>query len=350
MLSGAGGQHFSGICDRIARVLDRQGIIDILQEPDGRVLDDLCRQACAIRKECVGDRVYLRGIIEFSNYCSRDCLYCGLRSSNATMKRYRMSLDEIEACARAARQLELRTIVLQSGEDGVLDIRWLCEMVRRVKALDVAVTVSVGERSFADYRSLKEAGADRYLLKFETSDEALFAKLKPDSSYTERMRCLEWLRQLDYQVGSGIMIGLPGQTPESIADDILLFKELDLDMIGVGPFIAHPDTPLVGTPTVPIEQVLKAVALTRIVTRNAHIPATTATGSIDPAGREKALRAGANVVMPDITPVKYRPMYEIYPGKACVGEQVQDCLPCLVSRIQSAGLEVSFERGDSVKR
>ncbi len=329
--------------------MNRQAIIDILRSQDAQVLDDLCRQANAIRKECVGDRVYLRGIIEFSNYCSRDCLYCGLRRSNAALKRYRMSLDEIEACARAARQLDLRTIVLQSGEDGALSIEWLCEMVRRVKALDVAVTVSVGERTYDDYRRLKEAGADRYLLKFETSDEALFAKLKPDSSYQARMECLEWLKQLDYQVGSGIMVGLPGQTPESIADDILLFEELDLDMIGVGPFIAHPDTPLAGASTVPIEQVLKAVALTRIVTRNTHIPATTATGSIDPAGRERALRAGANVVMPDITPVKYRPMYEIYPGKACIGEQVEDCLPCLISRIESTGLEISFDRGDSVK-
>ncbi len=329
--------------------MNRQTIIDILCDQETRILDDLCRQACAIRKECVGDKVYLRGIIEFSNYCSRDCLYCGLRRSNAALKRYRMSVDEIEACARAARQADIRTIVLQSGEDAGLSIQWLGEMVARVKALDVAVTVSVGERSYADYRCLKEAGADRYLLKFETSDEALFARLKPDSSYQARMRCLDWLRQLDYQVGSGIMIGLPGQTPESIADDILLFEKLDLDMIGVGPFIAHPDTPLAGAPTAPVEEVLKAVALTRIVTRNTHIPATTATGSIDPAGRERALLAGANVVMPDLTPVQYRSLYEIYPGKACVTEQTQDCLPCLVSRIQSTGLEVSFERGDSVK-
>jgi biotin synthase len=261
-----------------------------------------------------------------------------------------MSLDEIEACARVARQLGIRTIVLQSGEDPGWSLKELCEMIHRVKVLDVAVTVSVGERTYDDYRSLKDAGADRYLLKFETSDEALFARLKPDSSYKARMRCLEWLAQLGYQVGSGIMVGLPGQTPESIADDILLFKKLDLDMIGVGPFIAHPDTPLAGALTVPIERVLKAVALTRIVTRNTHIPATTATGSIDATGREKALMAGANVVMPDITPPEYRSLYEIYPGKACVSEQAQDCLPCLVSRIQSTGLEVSFDRGDSVKR
>jgi biotin synthase len=330
--------------------MNRQAIIDILREQDTHVLDDLCRQANAIRKECVGDGVYLRGIIEFSNYCARDCLYCGLRRSNVALKRYRMSLDEIEACARAARQLNIRTIVLQSGEDSSLSIKWLCDMVGRVKALDVAVTLSAGERTYADYCSLKNAGVDRYLLKFETSDEALFAKLKPDSSYKARMRCLEWLAELGYQVGSGIMVGLPGQTPESIADDILLFKELDLDMIGVGPFIAHPNTPLAGASTVPIEQVMKAVALTRIVTRNTHIPATTATGSIDTTGRERALMAGANVVMPDITPVKYRSLYEIYPGKACISEQAQDCLPCLISRIQSTGLEVSFDRGDSVKR
>jgi biotin synthase len=330
--------------------MNKQAIIDILRKPDARVLEDLCRQARAIRKECVGDRVYLRGIIEFSNYCSRDCLYCGLRRSNTALKRYRMSLDEIEACARAARQLNLRTIVLQSGEDAGLSIKWLCEMVRRVKALDVAVTVSVGERSYEDYRNLKDAGADRYLLKFETSDPVLFARLKPDSSYEARMRCLEWLARLGYQVGSGVMVGLPGQTPESIADDILLFKQLDLDMIGVGPFIAHPDTPLAGAATVPIEETLKVVALTRIVTRHTHMPATTAIGSIDPSGRERALMAGANVVMPDITPAEYRSLYEIYPGKACVGEQIRDCLPCLVSRIQSTGLEVSFDRGDSVKR
>jgi biotin synthase len=329
--------------------MNRQAIIEILCDREARLLADLCRQACAIRKECVGDRVYLRGIIAFSNYCSRDCLYCGLRRGNTALKRYRMSPDEIEACARAARRLGIRTIVLQSGEDSGLGIEALCDMVRRVKALDGAVTLSVGERTYADYRSLKGAGADRYLLKFETSDEALFARLKPDSSYHARMRCLEWLRELGYQVGSGIMVGLPGQTPESIADDILSFEKLDLDMIGVGPFIAHPHTPLAGAPAVPIEQVLKAVALTRIVTRNTHIPATTATGSIDAAGRERALRAGANVVMPDITPPQYRSLYEIYPGKARAGTRAQEDLPRLIRGIQSVGLEVSFERGDSVK-
>jgi len=314
-------------------------------EKNKRQVETLFSDADRCRKECVGDEVYLRGVIEFSNYCRMDCLYCGLRRSNASLKRYRMEAKEILESAALAAGLRIPTIVLQSGEDKFWKIKDICLLVEKIKKLGVAVTLSIGELSAADYKQLKNAGADRYLLRFETSDAALYGKLKPHSTLSKRLRCLAALRKSGYEVGSGIMAGLPGQSAESIAGDILLFKELDIDMIGIGPFIPHPHTPLSWAAPGTLDAVLKTVALTRLVTGNTNIPATTAVGTIDPLGRQKALVCGANVLMPNITPAEYRKYYEIYPDKICISEDVFKCRGCVEGMIKASGRTLSFGIG-----
>lgn len=223
-----------------------------------------------------------------------------------------MTPGAIFQAAGEAKRLDFMTIVLQSGEDPFYSAEGLGGLVRRIKdAFGMAVTLCVGERTFAEYKKLKEAGADRYLLKFETSDRARFQRLEPDSSYEERFRCLEWLRELGYQVGSGNRVGLPGRNTEILAEDIWLFHEMDLDMIGIGPFIPDPNTPLAGAAAGDLDRTLKAVALTRMVTRDTHLPATTAAGTIHPEGRQIALQCGANVIMPNATPKEFRKHYQV---------------------------------------
>lgn len=268
-----------------------------------------------VRKNFHGNEVHLRAIIEFSNYCRCNCLFCGIRRDNRKLTRYRMSSKEIIEVAEEAVSTGFKTVILQSGEDPYWNAQKLSEIIKEIKKFDVAVTLSVGELSYKDYALLREAGADRYLLKFETSDKKLFKALKPDTTLEKRLQCLKWLKELGYETGSGIIVGLPGQSIESLADDILLMKELELDMLGIGPFIPHPETPLrnapVGNPLI----TLKVLAIMRIMLPRANIPATTALRTISPELTTKAFLAGANVVMPDITPEKYRAFYEIYPGK-----------------------------------
>jgi biotin synthase len=331
--------------------LKRQELIERLAESRPEALAALYAEADEARRREMGDEVHLRGLIEFSNRCRRNCLYCGLRAGNGGVTRYRMSEAEIFEAARRAHGNGLGTVVLQSGEDAGCALEGLCALVRRIKVeLGMAVTLSLGERPEAELRALRDAGADRYLLRFETSDRGLFARIKPDGVYEDRFRCLEDLRRAGFQVGSGVMIGLPGQTLETLADDILTFKALDLDMIGVGPFIPHPDTPLGDAAPGSLEMTLKAVALTRLVTRNAHIPATTALGSIAPRGRQKALRCGANVLMPNLTPARYRAHYQIYPNKICLFESDERCAPCSAAIVESLGRRVAPGPGHSLKR
>jgi biotin synthase len=325
-------------------------IIDLVEKQDAKATEILCGEADRVRKENVGDEVHLRGLIEFSNYCRRDCLFCGLRRSNKNVMRYRMAVEEIFDQARLAKHLDFKTVVLQSGEDHSYSIKEICSLVERIKSeLGLAITLSIGERTYGDYESLKKSGADRYLMRFETSSRTLFEWLKPDSDYGMRFQCLQWLRELGYQVGSGIMVGLPEQSPAGLAEDILKFRELDLDMIGLGPFIASPDTPLHDQANGGIDMVLRVTALTRIVTRNTHIPATAATGTIDPEGRQKALRCGANVVMPNLTPSKYREHYLIYPDKICIGEEPLKCRSCVEGMVLSLGRTIAKDAGHSLK-
>jgi biotin synthase len=331
--------------------MNRLEIIRWLNETEKEALASLYMQADLMRRREMGDAVHLRGLIEFSNYCRRNCHYCGLRAENGRVMRYRMTGDEIFAVAVRAAASGIGTVVLQSGEDLRFSVEALCALVRRIKAeLGMAITLSVGERPRADLEALKEAGADRYLLRFETSDRTIFERIKPDSVYAERFRCLEDLRRAGFQVGSGVMVGLPGQTAETLADDILKFKELELDMIGVGPFIAHPDTPMGEEVSGTLEMTLKVVALTRLVTRNAHIPATTAMGSVDPKGREKALQCGANILMPNLTPARYRQHYQIYPNKICLFESDERCAPCATAIVTSLGRSIAPGPGHSLKR
>ncbi|MBF0485407.1 MAG: [FeFe] hydrogenase H-cluster radical SAM maturase HydE [Candidatus Omnitrophica bacterium] len=325
----------------------RDEIIKQLKNPD---TSELFREADRVRKEQVGDGVHLRGLIEFSNACVRDCLYCGLRRSNRDVKRYQMSIDEIFETVQTAQKLGYRSVVLQSGENCQYPTDAMCGLLSKIKKeFNLAVTLSIGEKTREEYAAFKAAGADRYLLRFETSAEKLFSKLKPDSSYGQRMLCLQWLRELGFQVGSGIMVGLPGQAEEMIADDILLMEKLDLDMIGIGPFIANPQTPLNDAPSGTLDLTLKTLALIRIVTKNTHLPATTAMGSMDPQGREKALQCGANVLMPNVTPTMYREHYQLYPNKICIKDKPGDCWMCISGMVRMLGRVVAEDPGHSLK-
>lgn len=309
--------------------MDRREILDWLRCTDSQQLERLWQQADRLRQEQVGDAVHLRGLVEISNHCARACHYCGLRAANQAIGRYRMSEEEVFACALAAQHLGYGTLVLQSGEDDGIKADWLAGLIRRIKnATPLALTLSLGERSDDALAAWREAGADRYLLRFETSDRALYRAIHPDrgSRVSDRIAILGKLRALGYETGSGVMVGIPGQRYETLADDLLLCRELDLDMIGIGPFIAHPQTPLWQAQSplsaedqVPptIDMTCKAVALARILRPDANIPATTAVAVMNASlGRELALRRGANVIMPNLTPPQYRELYAIYPGKA----------------------------------
>ncbi|HIT92103.1 MAG TPA: [FeFe] hydrogenase H-cluster radical SAM maturase HydE [Candidatus Stercorousia faecigallinarum] len=293
-------------------MLSKKDIIDILKSPDNTVFKD----ADLIRKQFVGDGVHLRGLIEFSNICKRGCLYCGLQSSNKSVKRYRLSKSEILNIAKKGVDEGFKTIVLQSGEDDFFDTKLMCEIISGIKDLDVAVTLSLGEKTFEEYKAYKEAGADRYLLRIETTDVNLYEQMHPYADFQNRKRCLFDLKRLGFETGTGCLVGLPNQTLKSLADDIFFFKELDADMIGIGPFIPHPKTPLKDAACGDLNLAIKVMALTRIVLKDINIPATTAMETLAPNGRLLALQSGANVVMPNLTDDFHRKLYEIYPDKA----------------------------------
>jgi biotin synthase len=299
-----------------------------------------------VRKSCVGDEVYLRGIIEFSNFCIQNCLYCGLRRDNHELVRYRMALAEIVDAAKNARSLGFGTVVLQSGEDPWFTRERMTDLIQEIKRqTDLAITLSLGERAYADYLAWRKAGADRYLLKQETSSPGLFEKLRPGRELGDRLKALGWLHELGYEVGSGNIVGLPGQTDDDLAKDILLFKKYDFDMIGIGPFIANPQTPLAWAANGRLDRTLKVLAITRMITRDTNMPATTATGVLDQEGRQKALRAGANVIMPDMTPLIYRRYYQIYPGKA----QISPDNDAIADLISSLGRRISHGTGQRIR-
>ncbi|MDP1990296.1 MAG: [FeFe] hydrogenase H-cluster radical SAM maturase HydE [Syntrophales bacterium] len=277
---------------------------------------DLFRAADETRRHYVGDEIFFRGIIEFSNLCERDCLYCGLRRSNRRLGRYRMPEEEILVTARRIRDEGVGTVVLQSGEDPFFTTEKLADLIGRIREeTGLVVTLSVGERPLADYQAFREAGSSRYLLKYETASSDLYRRLRPGSFLADRLLCLKALSESGYEVGTGNMVGLPCQSLETLADDLLLMRDLHADMLGIGPFLPHPETPLAAFPAGDLALTLKVLAVARLLTRTTNIPATTALGNLDPRGRLMALQAGANVVMPDFTPPVYRDLYEIYPGR-----------------------------------
>lgn len=308
----------------------------------------LYARADALRREVMGEAVPLRGIVEFSNICANDCLYCGIRASNRTIHRYRMDEEEILEVARNLPDWQQHSIVLQSGEapSPAGDAR-LARLIARIKAeTPLAVTVSVGNRPRATYATWRAAGMDRYLLRFETSDPDLFARLHPDCTLAERLACLADLRALGVQTGSGFMIGLPGETHARLAANIALCRDLDLDMVGIGPFIAHPDTPLAGIPNAwadDQEMFFMAVAVLRLTHPRAHIPATTAFDAVfsHPSGRDLVLARGGNVFMPNSTPGRYRGDYLLYPDKPCVDEDGGMCAFCVAGRIEMLGRRIA---------
>ncbi|HPM76459.1 MAG TPA: [FeFe] hydrogenase H-cluster radical SAM maturase HydE [bacterium] len=332
-----------------------------LRETDSARLAELWAVADRVRRENVGDQVHLRGLIELSNICVRSCLYCGIRAPNGTITRYRMNEEEIFACARLAVEYGYGTVVMQAGEDYGIRREWLTAIIRRIKSeTPLAITLSLGERPDEDLVAWREAGADRYLLRFETSDDALYEKIHPPlpDQTRNRMDILRRLKELGYQTGSGVMIGIPGQTYSTLARDVEILREFDLDMIGVGPFLAHPETPLGRgdfRPEIdPAEQVpgdettaTKVVALARIVCPQAHIPSTTALATIDREhGRVHGLERGANVIMPNLTPPKYRELYEIYPNKAAKHETAEETNRKVHAQLAALGRRVGSGRGD----
>lgn len=307
--------------------------------------EELYRQADKVRHENVGDEVHLRGLIEFSNICRNNCLYCGIRKGNAQVKRYRMSPEELVETARKAAALGFKTIVMQSGEDMFFDTKVMCGILEQIKKFDVAITLSIGERSYEEYKAFREAGADRYLMRIETTDKDLYHRLDPQMSWQHRYDCLMMIKELGYELGSGIMVGLPEQSLESIAEDLLFLQNIGVDMAGIGPFIPHAQTPLAQEKGGSLELALRTMAAMRLLMPDINIPATTAMESLHPKGRIMALKAGANVVMPNVTEGEYRRLYELYPGKICVNDTPAHCRSCIGLKITSIGRKIGTGYG-----
>ena len=311
--------------------------------------DELFQAADRVRKEYVGDQVQLRGLIEFSNICKRNCLYCGLRSSNTNIKRYRLEPDEIIELASKAKAYGYKTVVLQSGEDDYYTVERITYIVREIKKFDMAVTLSIGEKTYEEYKAYRDAGADRYLLRIETTDKKLYEEMDPGMDHENRKRCLDNLGEFGYEVGTGCLVGLPGQTIESLADDILFFKKINADMIGIGPFIPNEDTPLKNAEGGNFDLSLKVMALTRLLLPDINIPATTAMETINPQGRIIALKSGANVVMPNVTEGEARKWYALYPGKICVNDTPEHCRGCITGKIKGIGRDIGQGYGSHKK-
>lgn len=307
--------------------------------------------ALAMRRRHYGDKIYIRGLIEVGNYCRNDCLYCGIRRSNARCERYILTEGEILACCREGYALGFRTFVLQGGE-GIFPVDKICRIVSLIKREfpDCAVTLSLGEYSREEYRQMFDSGADRYLLRHETADREHYARLHPpEMSFERRMRCLHDLKAIGYQVGCGFMVGSPYQTARTLAEDLKFIEEFSPDMCGIGPFIPQRDTPFGAYPAGTAELTLYLLSLIRLIKPNILLPATTALGTIDPLGREKGISAGANVVMPNLSPVAVRRKYALYDNKICTGDESAQCKSCLAARIASVGCEIVTDRGDIKK-
>lgn len=312
----------------------------------------LAEKANSAREKIYGKKIFMRGLIEISSFCKNDCLYCGIRRSNKNCERYRLSEEEILNCADEGYALGFRTFVLQGGEDAFFSDEVLCRIVRKIKEKypDCAVTLSMGERSDESFRALREAGADRYLLRHETASKSHYERLHPaEMSFDNRMRCLHVLRGLGFQVGCGFMVGSPFQTSRDLAADLKFIEEFKPDMCGIGPFIAHRNTPFANEKSGTLELTCFLLSVIRLIYPRVLLPATTALGTIARDGRERGILAGANVVMPNLSPVSVRKKYELYDNKICTGEESAQCRGCLERRIISTGYEIAVDRGDIKK-
>ena len=328
--------------------LTKQEIIRLLSDEQNQ--DDLFKKADIARHKNVGDEVHLRGLIEFSNICRNNCMYCGIRRDNLSLSRYRMSEEELINTACKAAEIGFKTIVMQSGEDTWFTQDKMCRIIEAIKKFDVAITLSVGERPYSDYKAWFDAGADRYLIRIETTDKDLYHRLDPGMSWQKRHECILSLKEIGYELGSGIMVGLPQQTIASIADDLLYLKQVEVDMAGIGPFIPHPQTPLKDEAGGTLDLARRTMAVMRLLMPDINIPATTAMESLHPRGRILALQSGANVVMPNVTEGEYRRLYELYPGKICVNDTPLHCKTCIGAKIMSIGRKVGMGYGGHAGR
>lgn len=312
----------------------------------------LAEKARAVREEHYGKAVYIRGLIEIGNICRNDCLYCGIRRGNKNCERYRLTEAEILECADEGYALGFRTFVMQGGEDSFFTDEFVCNVIRKINAKypDCAITLSLGERSFESYKKMYEAGADRYLLRHETADKEHYEKLHPEEmSFENRMECLRNLKKIGYQTGCGFMVGSPYQTNRTLAKDLKFIEEFKPAMCGIGPFIPHNATPFKDFPAGTAETTCYLLSIIRLIHPKILLPATTALGTILHNGREMGIRAGANVVMPNLSPVSVRKKYELYDNKICTGDEAAQCIKCLSNRVKSVGYEIVTDRGDVKK-
>lgn len=331
------------------RRLDPEEYAELIRRRSESTAEYLRERAEAVRKSAYGTDVFIRGLIEISNYCKNDCYYCGIRRSNKRCERYRLSAEEILDCCKSGYALGFRTFVLQGGEDPFYTDDLLCGLIASIKARfpDCAVTLSLGERGKQSFKRLFDAGADRYLLRHETADAAHYAKLHPaECSFENRMRCLYDLREIGYQVGCGFMVGSPCQTPETLAKDLRFLETFRPEMCGIGPFIPQKDTPFGDKASGSTELTLFLLSVIRLILPNVLLPATTALATLDPRGREKGISAGANVIMPNLSPLSAKKKYTLYDGKVCTGEESARCIACLEKRMDSIGYKIVVSRGD----
>lgn len=342
---------YEGLIDELAWTgdLGDEGLLSLLGELSPEDEELLFARAREVRERVYGKEVYLRGLIEFTNYCKNDCLYCGIRRSNARAERYRLTAEDILECCARGYELGFRTFVLQGGEDPWFTDERVCSLVAQIRAgwPDCAITLSIGEKSRASYQAYFDAGAERYLLRHETANAAHYRRLHPAEMDGEaRKQCLYDLKDIGYQVGCGIMVGSPGQSRDHVVEDLRFMQELRPHMIGIGPFIPHKDTPFAGEPAGTLAGTLRLLAIIRLMFPRVLLPATTALGTIDPRGRERGVLAGANVVMPNLSPAGVRGKYLLYDGKICIGDEAAECHRCMERRMRRIGYEVVVSRGD----
>ena len=324
----------------------------LLEINDDESVRFMREEAVKVCQKTYGNEVFIRGLIEFTNFCKNDCYYCGIRRSNSHADRYRLTKEQMLDCCANGYELGFRTFVLQGGEDGYFTDDKICDLVSVIKEKypDCAVTLSIGEKSKESYKRYFDAGTDRYLLRHETADEAHYKKLHPEEmSLAHRKQCLWDLKEIGYQVGCGFMVGSPGQTMETLYEDIQFIRELQPHMVGIGPFISQKDTPFADKASGTMEQTLKLLAIIRLIQPHVLLPATTALGTIHPKGRELGILSGANVVMPNLSPVNVREKYKLYDNKICTGDEAAECRYCMENRMKSIGYEVAVSRGDYIE-
>lgn len=332
------------------QMISREELEELLTTTDQELIEELYRRARVTAGKYYGKEIYLRGLIEFTNYCKNNCYYCGIRCGNEKAQRYRLTMDQILSCCESGWELGFRTFVLQGGEDPYYTDERICTITKEIKKRypGCAVTLSIGEKERASYQAYFDAGADRYLLRHETADEVHYQKLHPSQmSLAHRKECLRELKEIGYQTGCGFMVGSPGQTLDTLYEDLVFIKELQPEMVGIGPFIPHQDTPFAEEKAGTLEDTLRLLAIIRLIHPMVLLPSTTALGTIHPMGREKGILAGANVVMPNLSPIQVRDKYQLYDDKICTGEEAAECRGCLEQRMAAIGYQCVTDRGDS---